>query len=146
MNSFSCSPLNTTFSYSKKASRSSWIRRDVTWHYEVTLTWLVFWCVAVWFLSFPMGWYRVSEMEFSHMGKISIIWCARILYQSIWKGKSYKVQKVYLRGITQRATILACENVLTWYISLPNIIKIPWRVSAMDCTRFPLNSSCKEDN
>ena len=35
---FFCSPLHTAFSYLKKAPKSSWIRWDVTYHDNVTLT------------------------------------------------------------------------------------------------------------
>ena len=44
----------------------------------MTLTSLVFQCATVQFLSFVRVWYRVCEIEFSHIGKTgkTLVWCA----------------------------------------------------------------------
>ena len=49
------------------------LRWDIMWHCDVILT--LQWCHGLMcgcsLFIFPTGWYRVFEIEFSHMGKIS---------------------------------------------------------------------------
>ena len=80
MDSFSCTPLNTAFSYLKKAPISSWIYWDATYNIMMSL-----WrnndgtCPTCSIFIFLTGRYVVSEIELSYMGKkaATSIWLAR---------------------------------------------------------------------
>ena len=62
---FWCLPLNTTFSYSKKAEYAA--RLSATHHDDVTRHPPC--CCSIYIL--PTGWYVVCEIEVSHIGKNS---------------------------------------------------------------------------